>query len=327
MGPCGAHFHCATLGKPLTPMHRSHSKDSARYAFLVTALLYAGIAAADFRHEGDVSLRYDDRSNRPSREQYRVRWSPEFDFGNAWSLHAFVATGAAFPSAYNTFGESNDLNLRRLFARWTEGDHKLEVGVIPPYKGRVSSTGLSDEGWIRGARGVVALGDDRLEFVIGDLDDLRASNAFSAPFELNYYEVEYSGQFNDLVSYELGGERMLGENYLRTELRLTNRSDFSWGAEFVYGFKSSSTKSTISFLAPFPLRHGELEWFTYYSYVPGEFGARALLTEDFLSFDHALGTQFEYRDSRLERIKWFAEFENGDARNRIKLGFELGFGG
>ena len=294
---------------------------------LLALLLHAGTAGAEFRHDGDVSLRYDDRSDRPSREQYRVRLSPRFSFDSAWSVHAYIATGAAFPSAYNTFGEGNDLNVRRLFGRWANGDHKLEFGVIPPFKGRVSSTGLSDEGWIRGVRGVFALDDDRLEFVVGDLDDLRASNAFSAPFDLNYYEVEYSGQFNDLVSYEFGGERMLGENYVRTELRLTTGSDLTWSAEFVHSFKSDSTKSTLSILAPFAFAHGELEWFTYYSYVPLEFGARAVLTEDFLGFDHALGTLFEYRHSRLERVKWFADFEAGDARNRVKLGLEVDFGG
>ena len=295
--------------------------------FLGAALACGGTAGAEFRHEGDVSVRYDDRSDRPSREQYRVRWSPEYVFKERWSIHAYVATGAAFPSAYNTFGQSGDLNVRRLFGRWSNGDNKVEFGVIPPFKGRVSSTGLSDEGWLRGARGVLALGADRLELVVGDLNDLRAANAFSAPFELNYYEVEYSGQFNDAVSYELGGERMLDENYLRTELRLTSRSEFSWTAEFVHAFKSNATKSTVSFLAPFALSHGELEWFTYYSYVPLEFGGRAILTEDFLGFDHALGTLFEYRHAGLERVKWFAELEVGDARDRVKLGFEMDFGG
>ena len=297
-----------------------------RFIFLVLVFLSSGIAAGAFQHEGDVSMRYDDRSDRPSREQYRLRWWPQFDFGNQWSVHAYVATGAAFPSAYNTFGGEDDLNVRRLFGRWANGDNKLEFGVIPPYKGRVSSTGLSDEGWIRGVRGVVALGDDRLEFVVGDLNDLRASRAFSSPFDLNYYEVEWSGRFNDTISYELGGERMLGENYVRTELRLTTRSEYSWSAEVVHSFKSNSTKSTISFLAPFSYDHGQLEWFTYYSYVPIEFGARAILTEDFLGFDHALGSKLEYRHSSLARVKWFAEFETGDARDRVKLGFELDFG-
>ena len=294
---------------------------------LLGTALHSGAAAAEFRQEGDVSIRYDDRSDRPSREQYRVRWSPEFSFSSQWSVHAYVATGAAFPSAYNTFGENDDLNVRRLFGRWTDGEHKLEFGVIPPFKGRVSSTGLSDEGWIRGVRGVFALGSDRLEFVVGDLNDLRASHAFSSAFDLNYYEVEYSGQFSDTVSYELGGERMLGENYLRTELRITNRSDLAWSAEFVHGFDSNSTTSTLCFLAPFSFWHGELEWFTYYSYVPLDFGARAILTEDFLGFDHALGTLAEYRHSALKRVKWFAELETGDARNRVKLGLEVDFGG
>ena len=260
-------------------------------------------------------------------KQYRFRWDPEYSFNEQWSLHAFVATGAAFPSAYNTFGERDDLHVRRFFGRWTQGDHKLEFGAIPPYKGRVSSTGLSDEGWIRGVRGVFAVGRDRLEFVAGDLSDLRASNALSSPYDLNYYEVEYSGQINDAISYEIGGERMFDENYLRTELRLTTKSDYAWSAEIVHGFKSGATKNVLSFLAPFSFQYGALEWFTYYSYVPVDFGARAVLTEDFLSFDHAFGTLFEYRDNRLARLKWFAEFESGDARDRIKLGFEFDFGG
>ena len=292
----------------------------------VTAVLPRS-AFAEFRHEGDISLRYDDRSNRPSREQYRFRWEPEYRLGEHWSVNAYVATGAAFPSAYNTFGERDDLHVRRLFGRWTQGDHKLEFGALPPYKGRVSSTGLSDEGWIRGIRGVFAIGDDRLEFVAGDLSDLRASNALSSPYDLNYYEVEYSGNLNASLSYEVGAERMFDENYARTELRWRMKSDYVWSAEVVHGFKSGATKNVLSFLAPFSLRHGDLEWFTYYSYVPVDFGARAVLTEDFLSFDHAFGTLLEYRDSRLERVKWFAELETGDARDRIKLGFELDFGG
>ena len=298
-----------------------------RFIPLVLVLLSSGITAGEFQHEGDVSVRYDNRSDRPSREQYRLRWWPKFDFENQWSVHAYVATGAAFPSAYNTFGGSDELNVRRLFGRWADGGHKLEFGVIPPYKGRVSSTGLSDEGWIRGVRGVIAFRDDRLEIVVGDLNSLRASRAFSSPLELNYFEVEWSGRLNDVISYELGGERMLEENYLRTELRLTTRSDYAWSAEFVHSLTSNSTKSTISFLAPFSYQHGQLKWFTYYSYVPLEFGARAILTEDFLGFDHALGTKLEYRHSRLKRVKWFAEFEIGDARNRVKLGFEFDFGG
>ena len=61
--------------------------------------------------------------------------------------------------------------------------------------------------------------------------------------------------------------------------------------------------------------------------MPLEFGARAILTEDFLGFDHALGTLAEYRPSALKRVKWFAELETGDARNRVKLGLEVDFGG
>lgn len=299
----------------------------ARSSLLFAVILFAQPAAGEFGFPGDVSLRLDDSSNRARREQYRFRFKPEFSFNEQWSVHAFVATGAAFPSAYNTFGGRDDINVRRFFGRWAAGNNKVEFGVIPPYKGRVSSTGLSDEGWIRGVRGVVAIGDDRLELVAGDLSDLRASNALSEPFDLNFFELEYSGRINEFLTYELGGERMLDENYVRTELRLTTRRDIAWSVELVHGFKSDSTKSVFSALAPFNLESGELEWFTYYAYVPREFGERAVLTEDFLSFGNALGILFEYRWSGLERIKWFAEFETGEVRDRGKIGLEIGFGG
>jgi hypothetical protein len=72
---------------------------SLRAGLLLAIVLCAGAAGAEFRHEGDISLRYDDRSSRPAREQYRLRWSPGYAFGEQWSVHAYVATGAAFPSA------------------------------------------------------------------------------------------------------------------------------------------------------------------------------------------------------------------------------------
>ena len=293
---------------------------------LLAACMLAKNAAGEFLYDGDISLRLDDSSNSSRREQYRVRFKPGFVFDEQWSMHAFVATGVSFSSAYNTFGGRDELHVRRLFGRLTRGNNKLEFGAIPPYKGRVSSTGLSDEGWIRGVRGVVALGDDRLEFVAGDLSDLRASNALSSPFDLNFYEVEYSGRVNDVVSYEFGGERMLDENYVRAEIRLTSQSDVAWSAEVVHGFDSNSAKSVLSVLAPFSFEHGELEWFTYYAYVPQEFGLRAILTEDFLGFGHAFGTVVGYQSKNLARIKWFAELESGESRTRAKVGVEIGFG-
>lgn len=71
------------------------------------------------------------------------------------SIHLFVATGDDFTSLNNTFGDSNDLNVRRLFYRIENKRGKIEIGSIPPFKGRVSSTGLSGDGWIKGVRGIL----------------------------------------------------------------------------------------------------------------------------------------------------------------------------
>ena len=171
-----------------------------------------------------------------------------------------------------------------------------------------------------------AFGDDRLEFVAGDLSDLRASHAFDAPFDLNFYELEYSSRINRTFTYELGGERMLDENYVRAELRMTTGNGIVWSAEVVHGFDSNTAKSVLSVLAPAEFKHGELGWFTYYAFVPQDFGKRAALTEDFLGFGHSFGIEFDYRWSKYERVNWFLELETGDARDRAKLGIEVEFG-
>ena len=280
--------------------------------------------AAQFDYTGDLSIRIDDTSDRPGRSQYRLRFGPRYDLGDNWSVHGFVATGDEFDSAYNTIDENDDqIHVRRLFARYARGDSKVEVGVIPPYKGRVSSTGLSKEGWIRGMRGVWGTEKGAFEVVVGDLEDLRASRTFSTDYDLNYVEVEYSRKLNASWTYEVSAEELFDDRFLRGEVRYLTRADAYWAFEVIYNTSDDNSKVILSSLRNIERPAGPIEWFVYYSYTGTGFGPRAELSEDFLEVGHAVATKFKGAVPALERLEWFAEVELYEETARLKAGFEF----
>ena len=281
-------------------------------------------SAAQFDYSGDLSIRVDERSDRSFRSQYRFRFKPEYDFGNGWSAHGFVATGDKFDSAYNTIDDSDDdIYLRRLFARYERGDSKLEAGVIPPYKGRVSSTGLSKDGWIRGLRGVWGRPRGDLEIVVGDLEDSRASRALTGDFEVNYIEVEYAGQLNDSWTFQIGGEELIDDNFVRGEIRYLAKNQAYWALEIIHNTSASDSQVILSTRRDIARPRGPIEWFMFYSYTGSDFGSRAELSEDFVDIGHSVVTKFKGGVFSLERLKWFADVEFYEETARLKAGFEF----
>ena len=295
-----------------------------RFALAFAVLCVSAPCVAQFDYKGDVSLRIDERSDRSFRSQYRFRLKPEYDFGNGWSAHGFVATGDQFDSAYNTIGDNDDkIYVRRLFARYERGDSKLEAGAIPPYKGRVSSTGLSKEGWIRGLRGVWGTQRGAFEVVVGDLEDSRASRALSGDFAVNYIEVEYSGRLNDSRTLEIGGEELFDDNFIRGEIRYLAKSQAYWALELIYNTSEAESQVILSTRRDIDRPRGPIEWFTYYSYTGSQFGQRAELSEDFVDVGHSIATKFKGGVFSLERLEWFADVEFYEGTSRLKAGFEF----
>lgn len=290
----------------------------------VTSLLFCAPVAAEFDYRGNMAVRVDDTEGRGSRQQYRLRVRPQFAFSERWSAHAFIATGNDFGSAYNTIDDNDDeINVRHLFVRLEDAWGKLEAGVIPPYKGRVSSTGLSEEGWLQGLRGVLNLRSGRLELVFGQLDDLRASRAISLPDDVDYFELEFSGRLTDTWSYEAASDYMLDDAFVRGEFRFSPSSSEAYAAEVIANVSEGGVKVVLS--AERTLRFGdtEIDWFSYYAYAGERFGARAELTEDFLEFGHAIATEFSNSFAGSERLEWFANFEVYEDAARVELGVEL----
>lgn len=290
----------------------------------MTGLLLSSPVAAEFDYRGDMALRIDDTEGRGSRQQYRLRVRPQFAFTEAWSAHAFIATGNDFGSAYNTIDDNDDeIHVRHLFVRLEDDWGKFEAGAIPPYKGRISSTGLSAEGWLQGLRGVMNMRAGRLELVLGQLDDLRASRALSLPDEVDYFELEYSGRLTDTWSFEAASDYMLGDTFVRGEFRYSPAASKAYAGEVIANLDTGGFKVVASVRRDLRIGESNIDWFSYYAYAGEKFGARAELTEDFLEFGHAIATEFSSSFRGAERLEWFAKIEVYEDAVRAELGIEL----
>ena len=301
---------------------------------LLTACFIFPVSAntAVFSQKLDIQIRYDNRSNRPSREQYRLRYYPSLNVSDAWSINSFVVTGDDFSSSHNTFGsESTDyIYARRLFMRH-EGDYgKTEIGVIPTFKGRVSSTGLSKDGWITGVRHVRKLkNNSALEVVIGQLGNAQANQAFMLGNEDEYVEIEYSARINQRHSYEASIERMVSGSFIRGEYRYRINDQDTAFIELVQRVDSPAEKLVVGASGEFTLFASAtpypIEYFAYYSYIDDDFGARAALIEDFLGTGHGGSIEFSGVISETHDLAWFVRTDVVDSVSRLLAGIKLTF--
>ncbi len=297
---------------------------------LGSSVVFSSIAqAGTFSSKLDLSARLDDRSGKDLRWQYRVRFYPQyhFDQDKRWSVNGFAVTGDEFSSSHNTVDSdaSQYFYLRRLYLRFQDGENKTEFGVIPTYKGRVSSTGLSKDGFIAGLRQVLAMDNGKFEMVVGDLDDTRASHAFSAIDEVNYVEVEYSSIMDNQFAYELSADRVLGNNFARGELRYQPSDDTTYSSELIQRLDTSGRKWVFSVEHGLTLFDKPADLFAYYSYVDEDFGPRAELTEDFLATGHGIALELESQFSHQYPLAWFAKFELYEGNSRFQLGVKYSF--
>jgi hypothetical protein len=276
-----------------------------------------------FKQKLDVQLRADDRSSRDVRYQYRLRYYPQYRFDDTWSVNGFAVTGDDFGSSHNTVddGSADYFYVRRVYVRH-QGDYgKTEVGIIPTYKGRVSSSGLSKDGWIKGVRHVRALGDDNFEVVVGQLTSLNPANAINAPDNVDYVEIEYSAKIDDRWSYEISAERMTKSNFLRSELRYNYSLNMSYFGELVSRVDSSKVKAVLGAEGSFSLNAYKMDYFAHYSFVSDNFGLRAELTEDFLGTGHGFSAELG-GDFTHTKLGWFFRYDAVESQSRVLAGIK-----
>lgn len=292
-------------------------------SFLLSSLLVSTSCAQSFSQKLDVQLRADDRSSRDIRYQYRVRYRPQYSFNDTWSVNAFAVTGDDYASSHNTFddGSADYFYIRRVFVRH-QGDYgKTELGIIPTYKGRVSSSGLSKDGWIKGVRHVRAIGENNLEVVFGQLRSLDPSNALNAPDKIDYVEVEYSAKINQQWSYELSAERITEANFIRTELRYEYSKRLTIFGEVVSRLDSSKVKTVIGGEGEIAINNYPIEYFAHYNYVSEDFGLRAELTEDFLGTGNGFSGELSGQISNSQ-FDWFMRYDAVEGATRVLAGLK-----
>lgn len=278
-----------------------------------------------FTQRLDLQTRIDDRSSRDVRYQYRVRHYAQYKFDGLWSVNTFAVTGDDFGSSHNTLddGAADYFYLRRLYLRRETANGKTEIGIIPTYKGRVSSSGLSKDGWIKGLRQVSNLRNGRIEFVLGQLKSVNAKSALDLPNKADYFELEYSGKISEKWSFEVSAERMTESNFLRSELRHQWSDNSVLFAEIVTKVDSGRLKTVTGAEGEWTISNYPVEYFAHFSYVSDGFGPRAELTEDFLG----TGPGFSGELSGIllpsifgEQTNWFVRYDGIEDRTRLLAG-------
>jgi hypothetical protein len=315
---------------PIPPLQEKSINSRVKNSCLWLMSIFAGICvgscaanAAGFAQKLDVQLRADDQTSRHVRYQYRLRYYPQYSFSNTWSINGFAVTGDDYASSHNTVddGSADYFYARRIYARHQSAYGKTELGIIPTYKDRVSSSGLSKDGWIKGVRHVRGLGAGNFELVFGQLSSLNPADALNTPDELNYVEVEYSVRVDATWSYEVSAERMIDSNFVRTELRYNYSPAISYFGELVSRIDASKTKAVLGVEGELALKHYGMEYFVHYSYVSADFGLRAELTEDFLGTGDGFSAELE-GDFTHTKLGWFLRYDAVRSRNRLLGGIK-----
>lgn len=300
------------------------------YFVFVTAVLATETFAVEIVHKVEAQTRLDERSGKPARYQYRVRAASSFQWDNNsdWSFNTYLATGDEFANAHNTFGadENQTFYLRRAFVQYDTGSHFIQAGVIPTFKGRVSSTGLSKDGFIKGVRGVYVLRQNALiELVLGSIEDLRSARALDAPSSIDYVELELSFDLNDVSSMEVGLEHMTDLDFLRLEYRYQVKPDVFLNFELVNNIGSADSKLLMGVEGEYSFNGFVFDLFAYYNYVGESLERRADLTEDFIDTGHSASVEIELPISLGSKGKVFFRTDVYQDNSRFITGLKFKF--
>lgn len=297
-----------------------------RYALCTVAVLIVSqqARAVEFQQKLQLQIRADDRSSRDIRYQYRGRYYPSLTFSKAFSAHAYVATGDEFDSAHTTLdNDATDyVYVRRAYLRHKGSYGKTEVGVIPTFKGRVSSSGLSKDGWIQGIRHVRNVRPGaRLEVVAGQLGTSDPGTALRAPKNVDYLELEYTADLNDATRIEASVARTTGSNLVGMEVRHTFNGRLTGFAEAAYRLDNSAEHLVLGATTQFELFGATRDLIAFYTYVSDDFGRRAELTEHFLGTGNAIRVELSSRFYN-SHWRWFARYEANQSRGRYMAGIK-----
>ena len=286
-----------------------------------------------------LPTRYDSRIDRDSGElskdrfQYQLSLRSEVSLLNLGkdgqlSLRSLVGTGGSYTSQWNTLRDrikdemgDQHLNLRQVYTELEFRHWRVQAGVIPPVKGKVSNTSLDKDGWIRGTRVVAPLpAQGRLEVVTGAIDHLEDPNALQTWDAWNYAEVEWTQDIIAGWRTELGYVYLDDETYLRAEVRRTWHFLGDLPLELATEGLRNLTTPNWAFDVSAVIKTRWLKTTLEYSHVPETFGLLGRLSNDFFVLGHLGMLAFKGPIGLIDGINWFSKTYLGEASIRANVG-------
>ena len=238
-----------------------------------------------------------------------------------------IGSGENFTSQWSTLYDREsdeqkplEISMRQLYLHYLGEFGHLSAGVIPPVKDLVSNTSMDSDGWIRGGRVVIYLGEDgELEGVTGAIDRLNQPSVFQTPTRWNYHEVEWTqGWIRDFRT-ELGVMLLKRAKITRGEVRygLTGpwNAHYELSGEFLFDVKGKRHAYDMML----EIKKSDYRLRLEYSEINERFGLLGRLVNDFFS----LGTvKMIALDGPIPwgGLKWFTRVYHSELVSRGMLG-------
>ncbi|MFT6821463.1 MAG: hypothetical protein ACJATT_005293 [Myxococcota bacterium] len=263
-----------------------------------------------------LTLRFDTRYDNidGGRSRHRLQNSAlvaaQVDLALGIDLAVMAVTGDRFQSRWSTWRDLNgdepermSLSLRQLYLERTFGDFRVQIGSLSPVKGRVSTSGLEDLGWIDGGRVVYGKPEAvQIEAVLGSLTDPDEPDVFIRRRQLDYAEIEVSVALPHNVEAEVAGHLLQDGRYVKAEVGwvFTSADDRSFSVRAEGGIELRQgaflgiigARSDMGVLLTGNTDYADrLDLRLTLRHVDADYGLFGALSEDFYQF----GTEFRVR--------------------------------
>jgi hypothetical protein len=324
-----------------------------KYTFVILLIFYGlsvfaqtGVDSSQLGPGWDAQLgsRYDYQNHgTKNRVQDLVRMGFTVDIFGKFELVGVVGSGDSFSSQWQTFKDLKNpestiqapsIHFRQLYIQKTSKNALFQFGTIPTVSKVVSATGLSDYGWVDGARAERSFDRGIVGVVVGSINDINNPNAFTHKRSLNFFEVEVTREFFDHLSAELTFERFQDNNYIQGQLKYDlekmGSKMVTFTTEYLRDLDTGGKAYTVS--AEADLLHlllnrydGRLKVAVGFSYVDPKLGVRGQLNDEFVSYGNQAQIILRGDITNNGRLGWVSKNYIGEI-SRFNVGVTLKLG-
>lgn len=276
-----------------------------------------------------LTLRFDTRydvidwGDERHRLQNSALVAAQIDLFADVDLAIMAVTGDTFTSRWSTWRDLNggepermSLSLRHLWLQRDFGPIGVQIGALSPVKGRVSTSGLEDLGWIDGARVVwTSPKGVQIEAVGGSLTDPDEPDLFIRDRRADYAELEISAPLPAYLEVEAAAVILQEGRYLKGELGW----DPTWEGDRAISLRGELGVEvrTGGILAVLGARSDvgvlltgrdaaadRLDVRVLYRHVDTDYGLYGALSEDFYQFGSELRVRADGDIDNKGRLSW-----------------------